>query len=184
MIKNLVFRLKSNKIPTISFGKKVDIYKYQLLKAINMRSEISIDKPVYPIRTAAKLLNISVHTLRMYEKENLIIPYKKSTSHRLYSQFDIDRIRCIRQAINELKISINGIKSIYSLMPCWEVKKCSTEERSRCNAYLTHHGPCWATKSSDTICASQDCRECDVYKNYGECGSIKNFIRNKLTSLE
>ena len=148
-----------------------------------MHSEVSNDHPIYPIRTAAKLLDISVHTLRMYEKENLIIPYKKSTSHRLYSQYDIDRIKCIRQAINELKISINGIKSIYSLMPCWEVKKCSVEERNQCNAYSTHHGPCWATKSENTICAPQDCRECNVYKNYGECGSIKNFIRNNLTSL-
>jgi len=149
-----------------------------------MHSEVPNDQPIYPIRTAAKLLNISVHTLRMYEKENLIIPYKKSTSHRLYSQFDIDRIKCIRRAINELKISINGIKAIYSLMPCWEIKKCSTEERNRCNAYSTHHGPCWATKSEDTICAPQECRNCIVYKDYGECGSIKNFIRTKLTSLE
>ena len=93
-----------------------------------MQSNTPNDQSIYPIRTAAKLLNISVHTLRMYEKENLIIPYKKSTNHRLYSQFDIDRIKCIRQAINESKISINGIKSIYSLMPCWEVKKCSNDE--------------------------------------------------------
>lgn len=148
-----------------------------------MQSNTPNDQPVYPIRTAAKLLNISVHTLRMYEKENLIIPYKKSTNHRLYSQFDIDRIRCIRQAINELKISINGIKAIYSLMPCWEIKKCSNEERNRCKAYSTHYGPCWATKSNDTICAPQACRDCEVYKNYGECGSIKNFIRTKLTSV-
>jgi MerR family transcriptional regulator/heat shock protein HspR len=149
-----------------------------------MHGEVPSDQPIYPIRTAAKLLNISIHTLRMYEKENLIIPYKKSTSHRLYSQFDIDRIKCIRQAINELKISINGIRAIYSLMPCWEVKKCSTEDRIRCNAYSTHHGPCWATINIDTVCAPQDCRNCEVYKNYGDCGSIKNFIRTKLTSVE
>jgi MerR family transcriptional regulator, heat shock protein HspR len=149
-----------------------------------MQSEIATDKPVYPIRIAAKLLNISVHTLRMYEKENLILPYKKSTNHRLYSQYDLDRIQCIRNAINEMKISINGIKSIYSLMPCWEIMKCSNGERSKCNAYLTHNKPCWASKSDDTICAPKECRECTVYKNYGECGSIKNFIRTKLTSIQ
>jgi MerR family transcriptional regulator/heat shock protein HspR len=149
-----------------------------------MHSETQNDQPSYPIRTAAKLLNISVHTLRMYEKENLIIPFKKSTSHRLYSQYDIDRIKCIRQAINELKISINGIKAIYSLMPCWEVKKCSAEERNNCEAYFNHEEPCWAVKNRDSICSIQDCRHCNVYKDYGDCGAIKNFIRTKLTSLE
>jgi DNA-binding transcriptional MerR regulator len=148
-----------------------------------MPNEISKEKPVYPIRTAAKLLNISVHTLRMYEKENLILPFKKSTSHRLYSKNDIDRINCIRSAINESKISINGIKTIYSMMPCWEVINCSKEDRSRCSAYLRHSGPCWAVKGDETICADKDCRNCSVYQDYGECGSIKNFIRNKLTSL-
>jgi len=148
-----------------------------------MFNEIQNDEPIYPIRTAAKLLNISVHTLRMYERENLIIPFKKSTCHRLYSESDIHRINCIRSAINESKISINGIKTIYSMMPCWEVMNCSKEDRSSCTAYLRHSGPCWAVKGENTICASKDCRSCSVYHDYGECGSIKNFIRNKLTSL-
>lgn len=139
------------------------------------------NEPIYPIRTAAKLLNISVHTLRMYEKENLIIPFKKSSRHRLYSNADIERIKCIRSAINESKISINGIKTIYSMMPCWEVISCSKEDRSRCSAYLTHNGPCWSVKGDDTVCATKDCRECSVYKDYAECNSIKKFIRNQLT---
>lgn len=146
--------------------------------------EITNNEPIYPIRTAAKLLNISVHTLRMYEKENLFIPYKKSSSHRLYSQSDIKRIECIRSAINDSKISISGIKTIYSMMPCWEIISCSKEDRSRCSAYLTHSGPCWSMKGEATVCASKDCRNCSVYKDYGECESIKNFIRNKLMGRE
>ncbi len=31
------------------------------------------NEPIYPIGVASKLLGISVHTLRMYEKEGLII---------------------------------------------------------------------------------------------------------------
>jgi len=148
-----------------------------------MLNEVNNEVPIYPIRTAAKLLNISVHTLRMYEKEHLILPFKKSTSHRLYSKSDIDRINCIRSAINESKISINGIKTIYSMMPCWEVINCSKEDRGKCSAYLRHSGPCWAVKGEVTVCSAIDCRNCSVYRDYGECGSIKNFIRNKLTSL-
>jgi MerR family transcriptional regulator/heat shock protein HspR len=149
-----------------------------------MPSEIPKDEPVYPIRTAAKLLNISVHTLRMYEKEKLILPYKKSTSHRLYSQNDIDRITCIRSAINESKISINGIKAIYSMMPCWEVMLCPLEIRNKCNAFLNHSEPCWAVKENNSTCSFIDCRNCSVYKDFGDCGSIKNFIRTKLSGIQ
>ncbi len=142
------------------------------------------NEPIYPIRTAARLLNISVHTLRMYEKEGLIIPFKKSTNHRLYSNSDVERIKCIRSAINESKISINGIKTIYSMMPCWEVMNCSKNDRGTCNAFLLHNGPCWAVKGENTICASKDCRDCSVYQDFGDCGSIKKFIRNKLAGRE
>lgn len=148
-----------------------------------MFKELLNYEPVYPIRTAAKRLNISVHTLRMYEKENLILPFKKSSGHRLYSEFDLERIKCIRKAINELKISINGIKAIYSMMPCWEVLKCPENTREKCQGFLNHSEPCWAVKSKDSACAESNCRNCSVYSDYGECGSIKNFIRNNLTSL-
>ncbi len=142
-----------------------------------MHYEVPFEEPIYPIRTAAKLLNISVHTLRMYEKENLILPFKKSTSHRLYSKSDIARIECLRNAINVEKISISGIKYILSMMPCWELIKCSQKDRNNCNAFIKHSEPCWASKGKNTVCAKQDCRNCKVYTDYGDCGSIKEFIK-------
>ncbi len=143
-----------------------------------MYYEINLDEPVYPISAAAKLLNISVHTLRMYEKENLIIPFKKSSNHRLYSQNDLERIKCIRSAINELKISINGIKTIYAMMPCWEFIGCSDKERQTCPAYKSYNEPCWAVKGEETICAKKECRNCDIYNKFSECHNIKDYIKN------
>ncbi|MCX8107027.1 MAG: MerR family transcriptional regulator [Ignavibacterium album] len=143
-----------------------------------MDFEIKNNEPLYPISTAAKLLNISVHTLRMYEKENLIIPFKKTSNHRLYSQNDLERLRCIRRAINESKISINGIKTIYAMMPCWEYINCSMEERENCPAYTSHSEPCWAAKGKGTVCEKIDCRYCDVYNKFSECQHIKGFIKN------
>ena len=43
------------------------------------------NSPKYTISSAATLLGISVHTLRMYEREGLIIPFKKESGQRLYS---------------------------------------------------------------------------------------------------
>ncbi len=134
------------------------------------------DLPLFPISSAAKLLNISVHTLRMYEKEGLIIPFKKESNHRLYSKADIDRLKCIRKAINESKISIAGIKTIYSLIPCWEITKCSEEDRKNCVAFKAHSQPCWTFKHEKNVCAKKDCRNCDVYFQYAECSQIKELI--------
>ena len=81
-----------------------------------MELNFPTSEPVFPISTAAKLLNISVHTLRMYEREGLLLPYKKTSKQRLYSKSDIERVECIRKTINEDKISINGIKTIFSFL--------------------------------------------------------------------
>ena len=134
------------------------------------------DLPLFPISSAAKLLNISVHTLRMYEKEGLIIPFKKESNHRLYSKADVDRLKCIRRAINESKISIAGIKTIYSLIPCWEITKCSGEDRNNCLAFKAHSQPCWTFKHEKNPCAIKECRSCDVYNQYAECTKIKELI--------
>lgn len=142
-----------------------------------MSTTLDPKTPVYPIRTAAQLLGISVPTLRMYEKEGLIIPYKTDGNQRIYSEDDLERLRCIRRAINESKISINGIKTIYSLIPCWEVVKCSEEDRKNCNAFQSHEQPCWTFNHPNTTCESMDCRECDVYRKYSQCGSIKDLIK-------
>jgi MerR family transcriptional regulator, heat shock protein HspR len=139
---------------------------------------IEKDEPIFPISAAAKLLKISVHTLRMYEREGLFVPYKKVSSQRLFSKNDIERIECIRNAINELKISINGIKTIYSLIPCWEVIGCSEKDRNKCSAFNSHNQACWAEVHKGTICEKKECRKCGVYNDYSECGKVKSLIKN------
>lgn len=136
--------------------------------------------PLYPISSAAKILGISVHTLRMYEKEGLILPFKKESSHRLYSESDIQRLKCIRNTININKISIAGIKTIYSLIPCWEITNCLTENRKNCEAFASHSKPCWTFKHSGNSCYNKECRSCSVYKDYSECGKIKELIIVKI----
>ena len=130
--------------------------------------EISRDEPIYSISTAAKLLGISVPTLRVYEKEGLIIPHKTDGNQRHYSQADLERVECIRTAINEKKISVNGIKAIYSLIPCWEVVHCSNEDKSICGAYNSADKPCWTFEHPNTICEDRSCRDCEVYKNHSK----------------
>jgi MerR family transcriptional regulator/heat shock protein HspR len=142
----------------------------------NALENIKKDSPVYTISTTAELLGISIHTLRMYEREGLILPHKKNSGHRLYSQEDIDRINCIRKAINESKISIAGIKTIYSLIPCWKFIDCPMEQREKCQAYTSHSQPCWTFNHRGNACFRNDCKNCIVYKDHAECGKIKQTI--------
>ena len=140
----------------------------------------NLETPLFPISVAARILNISVHTLRMYEREGLIVPFKKESNHRLYSKSDIVRLTCIRKTINEKKISINGIKTIYSLIPCWEIINCSQKDRENCDSYKSHSHPCWTFRHNNNACTDRDCRGCSVYKNYAECGSLKEEIKSKI----
>jgi MerR family transcriptional regulator, heat shock protein HspR len=137
--------------------------------------------PVYSIGKAAEILNISVHTLRMYEKEGLIVPFKKTTSHRLYSRADIEKVNCLRNSINEKKLSIAGIKVIFSLIPCWDIIKCSDKERKACGAFNSYSLPCWTVNHKDNICAGLECRDCKVYKDYADCHKIKDSIKKLVT---
>ena len=143
---------------------------------------VDYDKPLYTIGVVADLLNVSVQTLRLYEREDLIIPFKKESNHRLYSQRDMDRLQCIRKAITEKKFSIQAIKTMFSLIPCWQLKSCSHDDRKNCPAFTSHSGPCWSVRHSGNICELQNCRDCHVYRDYSNCEEIKNGIINSTSN--
>ena len=135
------------------------------------------DAPLYHIGVVADLLKISVPTLRLYESEGLIIPFKKDSKHRLYSQNDIIRLKCIRDAITNKKFSLTSIKTIYAMIPCWSIKKCSAADRENCDAYSGVMNPCWSYKHKSNVCETQNCRTCDVYKQHNQCEAIKESIK-------
>ncbi|MFZ4620760.1 MAG: MerR family transcriptional regulator [Bacteroidota bacterium] len=140
-----------------------------------MKTELN-DIPAFSIGKTAKMLNVSVHTLRMYEREGLIIPFKTPGRQRMYSIEDVERLRCIRKSINEEKISIGGMKRIFGMIPCYDIIKCTQEERNACPVFKSHFGGCWTYDHTHSVCATKDCRTCDVYKLSSDCGQIKDLI--------
>jgi MerR family transcriptional regulator/heat shock protein HspR len=133
--------------------------------------------PNYTISTAARLLDISVHTLRMYEKEGLIIPFKSDGNQRRYSDTDLERIRCIRRSINDDKIGIEGIRRMLALIPCWAIINCTETDRQNCDAFTGYMKPCWTHKHKNNLCRERDCFNCEVYNTFGDCGSIKEKLK-------
>jgi len=136
------------------------------------------DALVYSIGTVSKLLGVSEQTLRLYERRGLILTHKSGGSQRRYSQLDIERLRCIRDAITLHKISIEGIRRIQSMIPCWDYVQCSMEQRSTCPAYNTPEAGCWTYKHRNNACEDLDCRDCRVYHLASDCKKVKSLIHD------
>jgi len=153
----------------------VDSHKYSFMEKTMPDIE---DIAVYSIGTAARMTGVSVHTLRMYEREGLIIPVKSPGNQRLYSQSDIERIQCIRAAITEAKISIAGIKHIQAMIPCWQIINCPAEQRNACEAYKNSSAGCWTYKHKKNVCSKIECRQCVVYQKASNCSGVKELMKS------
>jgi MerR family transcriptional regulator, heat shock protein HspR len=142
--------------------------------ALNIKMQISI-KPVYTIGVAAGLLGVSVHLLRVYEKEGLILPHRTETGRRLFSDLEIEKVNCIRRLINKEGMNYEGIKRLFALVPCWKIRQCSEEKRSQCVALKNYEKPCWATTEK---CAHPlpSCRDCIIYRTTVDCADLKALI--------
>lgn len=143
-----------------------------------MKSSYKDNESHYTISQAAKMVGVTVHSLRVYEKEGLIIPKKKPSGHRLYSRNDIERLKSIREMIVVQKLSIAGIKAMFAMIPCWEIIKCTHTDRENCEAYRNDYCPCWSNKHKNTVCAEYDCRECKVYTAYDNVEQVRRLIKD------
>ncbi|MEW6511694.1 MAG: MerR family transcriptional regulator [Bacteroidota bacterium] len=139
---------------------------------------------LYTIGEAADLIGVSVPTIRMYEREGLIIPQRKASRHRLFAEHDLQRIRCIRKTINAEKVSIAGIRRMMALIPCWKMKGCSEEERNQCAAYRDHDAPCWMVTEKSWSCKSTECRTCRVYIETSDCSQLKQILQQYSIPVE
>lgn len=147
--------------------------------ALKMSEPKKIDPttPVYPLRVAAGLTGTSVYALRQYVDLGLILPYKTETNRRLYSETDIQRIRCIRKYLDEYGLNIAGIKTLFAQVPCWLIRPCSEEDRMNCDAYTESHEPCWQVSTKGAACKNEDCRTCNVYQLPNQCVDVKSIFK-------
>jgi MerR family transcriptional regulator/heat shock protein HspR len=135
--------------------------------------------PQYSIAAVAEMLDVSVETLRLYERRGLILIYKSKGNQRIYSQADVERFECIRRAINEHKISIEGIRRMQAMIPCWEYVQCSTAQRNACPAYNRPDAGCWTYKHKRNACKDRECKTCPVYQLSADCEKIKAAIHHR-----
>jgi len=130
----------------------------------------------YSIGEAADILGVSIPTIRMYEREGLILPNRKRSKHRRFSNGDLERIRCIRVMINTEKVSIAGIRRLLALIPCWSIRHCPPEAHATCEGFQRDNAPCWMASNKSWKCKDAECRLCPVYTDIADCQALKKTI--------
>jgi MerR family transcriptional regulator, heat shock protein HspR len=72
-------------------------------------------EPVYVISVAAERVGLHPQTLRLYEKEGLLKPARRGTN-RLYSDWDIERVRQIQRFTQDMGVNLAGVQVILNLL--------------------------------------------------------------------
>lgn len=133
--------------------------------------------PKYTLSIVSKLSGVPKHSIRQYVDKNLILPFITDSGRNLFSDVDVIRLRLIKKLFSEKGLNIYGIKSLFSLIPCWAIKKCSTNERVNCGGYTSTDKICWEADNKSEICKNTYCRECPVYMIPAENESFKSMIK-------
>ena len=71
-------------------------------------------QPVFMISVVSRMLNVHPQTLRLYEREGLITPYRTKRT-RLYSQEDVEKLAMILRLTRELGVNRSGVDIILRL---------------------------------------------------------------------
>ena len=70
---------------------------------------------LYFISVAARVLGMHPQTLRKYERLGLVRPGRTIGSMRLYSEEEIERLRLIKQLVDEAGINLAGVQRLLSI---------------------------------------------------------------------
>jgi MerR family transcriptional regulator/heat shock protein HspR len=98
---------------------------------------INEHKAMFSIGVAAKMLETTPRTLRLYESDGLITP-KRRGKWRYFSMDDIKWIECLQRMIRQQGLSIAAVKKLLQLTPCWNVCECSFDDRKQCTAFMAN----------------------------------------------
>ena len=69
-------------------------------------------EPCYVISVAARILGMHAQTLRYYERVGLITPSRTQGNIRLYSESDLNRLRKVKELMDDLGVNLAGAEVI------------------------------------------------------------------------
>ena len=93
---------------------------------------MALEQDLYFISMAARLLDMHPQTLRKYERLGLVRPTRTIGSMRLYSQDELERLRLIKQLVEEAGINLAGVQRLLSIAEALQrIRPLVQEEASR-----------------------------------------------------
>jgi MerR family transcriptional regulator/heat shock protein HspR len=149
------------------------------------------------IGAVAKMFDVSVDLLRLYEREHLLIPVKSTRGTRYFTVHDFLWIETILRLVREARLNFAGIRRLLALLPCWEVRKCGYSRREGCPYMKDASRPCWASRKCCTATQPtvvipempilegnatgnaeprEDCYFCPVYRSAPACENLKVLL--------
>lgn len=138
------------------------------------------EDPVITIGVLAARVGLSVSAVRKYENAGLVLAHRTEGGHRLFSRMDIARVRNIQHMVHGLGVSLEAIRRLQALLPCWDLKPCAAEARARCPAFGGERGPCWAVTGTARPGRGHTCRTCVVYRFGSLCTEdIKHLLHDQ-----
>jgi len=72
-------------------------------------------KAGYMISAVAEMYNIHPQTLRLYEREGLIIPSRSSGNTRLYTPDDLERLETVLHLTRDLGVNLAGVEVVLNM---------------------------------------------------------------------
>lgn len=72
-------------------------------------------KTGYMISAVAEMYNIHPQTLRLYEREGLLVPSRSNGNTRLYADEDLERLETILSLTRDLGVNLAGIEIILNM---------------------------------------------------------------------
>jgi MerR family transcriptional regulator/heat shock protein HspR len=72
-------------------------------------------KAGYMISAVAEMYNVHPQTLRMYEREGLLVPSRSIGNTRLYTQDDLDRLEAILNLTRDLGVNLAGVDIVLNM---------------------------------------------------------------------
>ncbi len=144
-----------------------------------MNEDLSADAnlAMLTLGITSKLSGIPSHSIRQYIEKGLLIPFKLDSKRHLFSMSDVSRLKHIHYLIRDQGLNFAGIRALFSMIPCWEVMKCSSKDRMKCEAYTANLAPCWEASSKGTACKNETCRECEVYGCLNHTTDLKSALK-------
>jgi MerR family transcriptional regulator/heat shock protein HspR len=129
------------------------------------------DQGLYTIGTVAELIHEHPETLRVWERNELILP-DRNGYQRKYSNSDLKRLKFIKYLMDEKGLNIAGVRQVVSMYSCWYRRYCKGGDSKNSPVPVNESKPCW--KVEGTYCLapsdkSEFCHNCEMMKNCDGC---------------